>query len=439
MTRTSRWITISVTAGFIAVAALTGVQDSAAMEGGSTPQTHLNSARQRTRTMPEATRDLSGNVSRSDIEKKLDTIIIPEVNLRQANMKDVTTWLQEQSQIHDVEEDEDGVKGVNLVYLAPAEGSQSDGPFGRADALSASKAPLVTFRARDISLRTALKLVTELAGFTYRIEDNVIVVHPSPALEEEGGQVIMHQETLAEAADHEYGEDQWVLIEVIAFTVELDEDVPSGADWVKSALRANGEQEDGTARATDITLAGTFILDSLRLKNSASAALRTALVDPRIKVVSSPVIRTRDGESAVIDIATHPENFLAGEMPGNAVVETPAEVDDKDAGYTLKLTPQINEDKNLMLKLLAKYSPKPAVPQGVEGNEWTQGSLQIINLDQKMTFRPEFNTESGHYIPSVDSIVISGDTWEEEMEVGKKSRKELVILLTPHLSSAPVR
>jgi len=125
---------------------------------------------------------------------KLKTIVVPELEYRQANINDVLEDLQEQSVIFD--KDEKGTrKGVNIVLkinTGPAPVAQAQDMGAAADPFAAAAAPvdagggaggagdvpLITFKARYISLLEALKIVTEVSNLKYRIEGSVVMVVP---------------------------------------------------------------------------------------------------------------------------------------------------------------------------------------------------------------------------------------------------------------------
>lgn len=126
------------------------------------------------------------------ISEKMEGIIIPEIDFRQANINDVVQFLQESSIEYDASP---GKKGVNIILnLSGAEGGAiaavlSDDGFGgdfgstEAPVSGGGGADLITFRAREISLLEALKIVTDVANLKYRIEGNVVMILPINAAE----------------------------------------------------------------------------------------------------------------------------------------------------------------------------------------------------------------------------------------------------------------
>ncbi len=129
---------------------------------------------------------------------KMDKIRLPEVDFRQANIRDVIDFLHEQSVEFDRSENPSDRKGVNFILKLPEDqagggagsapdpfGGDAADPFGgfgddvgTADAGGAEGDFLVTFSALDITLRDALDIVVEIAALKYRIKGNVVMIVP---------------------------------------------------------------------------------------------------------------------------------------------------------------------------------------------------------------------------------------------------------------------
>ncbi len=89
------------------------------------------------------------------------SIQIPEIDFRQANINDAVNFLRECSVEYDTTETGQAGKGVNMVLNLGAEAQvvqqAAQDPFAEA-AAAGPEGPLVTFSARDISLREALEI-----------------------------------------------------------------------------------------------------------------------------------------------------------------------------------------------------------------------------------------------------------------------------------------
>ncbi len=118
------------------------------------------------------------------ILRKMELILIPEIDFRQANIHDVVQFLQDAS----IEFDQSpGARGVNFILklssgdMPMARPAAPADPWGMAVDL-APAAPagteLITFRAREISLLEALRIVTDVANLKFRVDGNVVMILP---------------------------------------------------------------------------------------------------------------------------------------------------------------------------------------------------------------------------------------------------------------------
>ncbi|MGD0060425.1 MAG: hypothetical protein ABSD58_13500 [Verrucomicrobiia bacterium] len=132
------------------------------------------------------------------IIKKLNEIVIPEVNYREAVVSDVITFLSDESRTLDPEK-----VGVNIVLSSGIAGPPAKtGPTPRTAAptapgaeAAAAEAPTgetpesfgqkITLSLRNVPLIDALKYVTTLAGLKYRIESSAVIILPLDAPEGE--------------------------------------------------------------------------------------------------------------------------------------------------------------------------------------------------------------------------------------------------------------
>ena len=135
------------------------------------------------------------------LQDKMQTIVIPAVEFRQANINDVVNFLVEASIAADPDKE-----GVNIILnlgqggggaptLAPAPmpadaaAPADDWGFG-GDDFGAPMAPAggsaagvrdITLNLRRISMIDAIKYITEVAGLKYRIEDSAVIITPIDA------------------------------------------------------------------------------------------------------------------------------------------------------------------------------------------------------------------------------------------------------------------
>ena len=126
---------------------------------------------------------------RTEVIKKMKNIRIPEIDFRQANIRDVVDFLHAQSVEFDPAENPEERKGVNIILKLGSDkvtaaataapdpwGGLDDG--GGLDAGGGGNEMLVTFSALDMTLEEALNVVVEYANLKYIIRGNMVKIMP---------------------------------------------------------------------------------------------------------------------------------------------------------------------------------------------------------------------------------------------------------------------
>lgn len=128
------------------------------------------------------------------LREKMQKIIIPSIEFRQANVVDVITFLQEAS----AAADPDGT-GVSFILKLGLTGTGSPSPVATPDSsdpwdtpsadaaaapssMDAAGTPSITMNLRKVSLLDAIKYITELASLRYRIEEFAVIIVPMNAV-----------------------------------------------------------------------------------------------------------------------------------------------------------------------------------------------------------------------------------------------------------------
>lgn len=107
------------------------------------------------------------------LQEKLNDIVIPQLDFRQANIVDVIKYLDHVSIVYD-KESAPGERGVHFILKLkhPGIAAQAD-------------LPLLTLSLRNIVLMDAIKYITEVTGLKYRIEEDAVVITPNPDIIEQ--------------------------------------------------------------------------------------------------------------------------------------------------------------------------------------------------------------------------------------------------------------
>ena len=144
------------------------------------------------------------------LQEKMQKIVIPTIEFRQANIVDVISFLRDASEAVDA-----AGGGVNIILkldvgggaAAPADGAVAADPFAAAapaadgaaapaapaadpfaaaaggDGAGASGVPAITLNLRRVTLLDAIRYVTEVANLKYRIEENAVIITPANAVQ----------------------------------------------------------------------------------------------------------------------------------------------------------------------------------------------------------------------------------------------------------------
>ena len=125
------------------------------------------------------------------VRQKMGSIVIPEIDFRQANINDVVTFLSDASREYDEDDVPANERGVNFVLDIGDTGSgeAADGGFGDGggnlfDVPSEPQAgnnggiPLLTIKSHYVTLLQTLDTVMDLAGLKYRIQGNIVKIMP---------------------------------------------------------------------------------------------------------------------------------------------------------------------------------------------------------------------------------------------------------------------
>jgi general secretion pathway protein D len=130
------------------------------------------------------------------LQEKMESIVIPRIEFRQANIRDVVSFLRDASEAADPVGE-----GVNIILnLSVGDAPAAPTPAPRAPATAfddpwaadpwgavapalepagPSGVPTITLNLRRITLMEAIRYITEVAGLNFRIEDNVVVILPA--------------------------------------------------------------------------------------------------------------------------------------------------------------------------------------------------------------------------------------------------------------------
>ncbi len=261
-----------------------------------------------------------------------------------------------------------------------------------------------------------------------------------------------------------------VLIETVVLNVGLNDEIATGAQWVKRVSESNGYRDSygGGGVPTGV---GTGPTDLFNLATNVTAAIggisgggqyfgtidklnldfliRATESDSRTKVLTSPVLMTQDNKEATLENTELAYLYNGMKYMGSSYSGSDYQPDIKqeEIGLTIKVTPRINPDGTVVLDFEETFqnlgTPQEVPGSGINGesSKWPSpvtrklsGSIsvsdgQTVILGGLVT---QTKTEEEGGIPFLKDL-----PWIGKYIFGYTSysdkRDELLVFLTPHV------
>ena len=248
-----------------------------------------------------------------------------------------------------------------------------------------------------------------------------------------------------------------VLIEATIIEVRLSDRYQQGIDWSRLRLGAKGFQMSqgpvpGT-QATAATAVGTLVLDYANPTSKfGSLAASVSLLETfgNVKVLSSPKLSVMNNQTAMLRVVDNDIYFIVNSTTvpnpvanGQPIVSYTTTVNTVPIGFTMSVTPQINDNDTVLLnvrpsitrRLLDVQDPTPNlviknfIPQ--TSTREMESMLKIENnqiavLGGLMEDRVDKTTQE---VPLLARIPILGNFFQNHDDTTTKT--ELVIFLRP--------
>ena len=263
---------------------------------------------------------------------------------------------------------------------------------------------------------------------------------------------------------------QQVMIEVVIVQVDLDDTVTSGIHWVQRGLiiqerNANGgltpkgaiagsmgsgrgDFVNGVEDPTGLTSIGAWAENSglstyfTFFGLNLDAVVRLMKLDTRTKIMASPRIVATDNTLAKLD-SSDQIYFLKGNTVDQFGNVTP-QVEVKDIGLVLEVTPHINESRNVMMEISQSVSDVAGSQQIGDQGSWPVTKKRTFNaaiaVRDKETIvlgglvrRSHEKQRTG--VPYLSSIPILGRLFSYNNNVERRS--EIVVFITPYVLDTP--
>lgn len=239
-----------------------------------------------------------------------------------------------------------------------------------------------------------------------------------------------------------------VLIEAKIVSVKLEPDTRFGIDWNRIITST-----DPTGRVQSFEIGSRFPLASSAIADglgrlsavgplaagSYTAVLQMLSTIGETKILSSPRITALNNQEAKILVGTR-EAFITEDVSqGTSTTNTASTINFVDVGVSLKVTPTINQDGFVSMKIRPEVSRVARVLTS-GGNvvpiiDTTNAETSVIVKDGKTIviggLIKDETIRTDHKIPGLGDIPFIGRAFKNSNE--EKEKVELVVFITPHV------
>jgi general secretion pathway protein D len=250
-----------------------------------------------------------------------------------------------------------------------------------------------------------------------------------------------------------------VYIEALIMEVNVDKEFKLGVEWmgledfsyegrdggIFSGSGGSGDYSSlqGLAQTTPILPSGFslgVIGESIKIGDlvfpNLGAILQAYQTDSDVNIISTPQILTTDNEEAQITVGENVP-YLTKEATGDQTYQT---YEYKDVGTTLKITPQINQEGLVRLKI---FQENITLKKGTEEYRPTtlkrSAETTVIVKDNNTVVIGGIigeSSEVGNYkVPCLGDIPVMG--WLFKSMSRTRNKTNLFVFLTPHVIESP--
>lgn len=233
-----------------------------------------------------------------------------------------------------------------------------------------------------------------------------------------------------------------VLIEVLLAEITLDDENRFGVEFLKLLDTASHGRFQQTIDIGPSTVSGVGIRYSIvETAGRFSAAIKAAAKDERLNVISSPHILASNNKEAKIQIGVS-QPILTTTYTTTATATTnvvEGTIEYKDVGIIITVTPRINDGGLVTMELIIEDSKVDTTSLGTLSNipVFTKKTAKtVLSVLEGQTIvigglleDSKTNKKSG--IPLLNKIPLIG--WLFGTQEYEKNKKELILLMTPHI------
>ncbi|MDR7271863.1 general secretion pathway protein D [Pelomonas saccharophila] len=235
------------------------------------------------------------------------------------------------------------------------------------------------------------------------------------------------------------------LIEVTVAELKLDNNAQLGVQWLTDHVQANG---GGYKVSAGSSSGGTgFNFSILNGAGAARIAIDALANDTRATILSSPRLMARNGETALIQVGDEVP-VLSSQIgtntgTGGTAGQLLATYQYRSTGVILKIKPVIHSGDQIDLDISQEVSQ----PLSSAAGSGTTPTISTRKVETKLTLRNGSTmllaglidgtaSDVGSGVPFLKDIPLLGNLFKSQ--VVKKSRREMIILITPYIANDSV-
>ncbi|MDD5072496.1 MAG: secretin N-terminal domain-containing protein [Candidatus Omnitrophica bacterium] len=232
-----------------------------------------------------------------------------------------------------------------------------------------------------------------------------------------------------------------VLIDAKIVQVELDDKLTTGIDWQTILKKVTVDQK----LTANLTSGGTLTISTgFGDGNTFNSVIQALKLVGNTKIISSPRITALDGQEAKIMVGTK-EAYITGTTttPAAGAVTTAESVNFVDVGIQLYVTPSVNKDGYVSMKIRPVVSSvgsrikTTASPDGVPIVKTSEAETSVVVKDGVTIVMggliEDTKIRTVNKLPILGDIPFFGAAFRNVVDETKKT--ELVIFLTPTIIS----
>jgi general secretion pathway protein D len=241
---------------------------------------------------------------------------------------------------------------------------------------------------------------------------------------------------------------QQVLIEVLIVDLSVDETTDIGVDWaakgtagsttVQGAVNkatTTGTLGDSIGTATASFLqGGSFIIGD---PDKVIARLQVFASDSKANILANPILVTADNKAANIAITDEIPIVQEASTPSGGGAVVTSSVEYRSVGIKLEITPKINSDNYVNLKILQEISSRGTDVGTQPSFNTRQVNTEVVLKDNQVLIMGGLmrtdSTDTISGVPFLKDLPLVGKLFGSESTTLKKT--ELMIFITPHVIS----